>query len=51
MELIEKAICTIGMMMFFLGASAMDSESLIFPAALCIIGGLLMLATYHAYKL
>lgn len=51
MELLQKIICCIGLMMFIIGASAMDSASLVIPVALCLIGALLALATYHAYKL
>ena len=51
MELIQKLICLIGVFCFCFGGSAMNSKSLLLPSMLCIVGGLLVLATYHAYKI
>jgi len=51
MRTLQKLICLIGILCFCLGGSSMDSKNLLIPAALTIGGGLLALATYHAYEL
>ena len=51
MKTLQKLICLIGVLCFCFGGSSMNSKNLLIPAALTIGGGLLALATYHAYEL
>jgi len=51
MEMIQKIICVLGVFCFSFGGSCLNSENMILPAALCLIGGIMVLLTYHAYKL
>ena len=51
MELLQKIICVIGVFCFSVGGCSLDSANMLLPAALCIVGGILVLLTYHAYKL
>lgn len=51
LELIQKIICVIGVFCFCFGGSSMGSENLLLPIILFLGGGLLILATYDAYKL
>lgn len=47
----SKAITTVGLFTFLLGACAMDSADLTVPVLMCVSGMVMMAATINAYKI